>query len=145
MAEVIISPGVFQQETDQSFYTATPQVVGTAIVGPTVKGAPFVPTYITNYNQFVTLYGDIFKSGSYYYEYFTSLAVKDYFANGGNTMLVTRIIQGTGSLTTYASSSVNTISGSDIYLASTTASFTLETLAWGDLMNNSGKIGRAHV
>ena len=132
MAEVIISPGVFQQETDQSFYTATPQVVGTAIVGPTVKGAPFVPTYITNYNQFVSLYGDIFKSGSYYYEYFTSLAAKDYFANGGNTMLVTRIIQGTNDLSTYASSSVY-INGS-----TTTSSFTLETLAWGDLMNNSG-------
>ena len=47
MAEVILSPGVFQQETDQSFYNATPQVVGAAILGPTVKGIPYVPTYVT--------------------------------------------------------------------------------------------------
>ena len=90
MAEVIISPGVFQQETDQSFYNAIPQVVGAALVGPTVLGVPFVPTYVTNYNQFKTLYGETFKSGSYYYEYWTSLAAKEYFANGGQTMLVTK-------------------------------------------------------
>ena len=106
MAEVIISPGVFQQETDQSFYTANPQVIGAAIVGPTVKGSPFVPTYVTSYNQFVTLYGDIFKSGSYYYEYFTSQAAKEYFANGGSTMLITKIISGSDGASTYASSSV---------------------------------------
>ena len=130
MAEVIISPGVFQQETDQSFYNATPQVVGAALVGPTVKGSPFVPTYVTNYNQFVTLYGDTFKSGSYYYEYFTSQAAKEYFANGGRTILVTRIISGSADVDTYASSDVlDTVDG---------IAFTLETLAWGDLMNNAG-------
>jgi hypothetical protein len=133
MAEVIISPGVFQQETDQSFYTATPQVVGAALVGPTVLGVPFVPTYITNYNQFKTLYGETFKSGSYYYEYWTSLAAKDYFANGGQTMLVTRIISGSANVSTYASASV-TASGIGAN------SFTLEALAWGNIMNNSGSM-----
>jgi phage tail sheath protein FI len=107
MAEVIISPGVFQQETDQSFYNATPQVVGAALVGPTVLGVPFVPTYVTNYNQFRTLYGETFKSGSYYYEYWTSLAAKEYFANGGQTMLITRVISGSANATTYAQSTVN--------------------------------------
>jgi hypothetical protein len=108
MAEVIISPGVFQQETDQSFYTANPQVIGAAVVGPTVKGSPFVPTYVTSYNQFTTLYGDIFKpsQSSYYYEYFTSQTVKEYFANGGSTVLVTRIISGSDNVSTYATSSV---------------------------------------
>jgi len=131
MAEVIISPGVFQQETDQSFYTATPQVVGAALVGPTVLGVPFVPTYVTNYNQFKTLYGETFKSGSYYYEYWTSLAAKDYFANGGQTMLVTRIISGSANVSTYASASVTASNAPS-------NSFTLETLAWGNIMNNSG-------
>jgi hypothetical protein len=133
MAEVIISPGVFQQETDQSFYNATPQVVGAALVGPTVKGIPFVPTYVTNYNQFATLFGETFKSGSYYYEYFTSLAAKEYFANGGQTILVTRIVSGSTGLTTYASASVTASNAPS-------SSFVLETLAWGDLMNNSGSI-----
>ena len=133
MAEVIISPGVFQQETDQSFYNATPQVVGAALVGPTVLGVPFVPTYVTNYNQFKTLYGETFKSGSYYYEYWTSLAAKDYFANGGQTMLVTRIISGSAGVTTYATASVTASNAPS-------NSFVLETLAWGNQMNNSGSI-----
>jgi len=131
MAEVIISPGVFQQETDQSFYNATPQVVGAALVGPTVLGVPFVPTYVTNYNQFKTLYGETFKSGSYYYEYWTSLAAKEYFANGGQTMLITRIISGSAGVTTYASASVTASNAPS-------NSFVLETLAWGNQMNNSG-------
>ena len=138
MAEVIISPGVFQQETDQSLYATSPQVVGTAIVGPTVLGVPFVPTYVTTYSQYQTLFGDIFKSGSYYYEYFTSMAAREYFNNGGKTLLVTRIISGSGSLSTYATSSAFTISGSNANLASTTQSVVFEALAWGDLQNNSG-------
>jgi len=132
--EQIISPGVFQNESDQSAYTQGPQVVGAAIVGPTVKGIPMVPTYVTSYSEFQSIFGEGFKSGSYYYEYFTSLAAKDYFSNGGQTLLVTKIISGSANLSTYASSIVPAISGA------TTASFTLETLAWGDQMNNSSSM-----
>jgi phage tail sheath protein FI len=133
MAEVILSPGVFQQETDQSLYAVSPQVIGAALVGPTVLGQPFVPTYVTNYNQYKTLFGDIFKSGSYYYEYFTSMAAKEYFNNGGQTLLVTRVISGSDGVNTYATSSVPA-SGS-------ATAFVLETRAWGSLMNNSGSLG----
>ena len=134
MAEQIISPGVFQNESDQSAYTQGPQVIGAAIVGPTVKGIPMVPTYVTTYSQFQSIFGESFKSGSYYYEYFTSLAAKDYFSNGGQTLLVTKIISGSSNLSTYASSTVPAISGA------TTASFTLETLAWGNQMNNTSSM-----
>ena len=134
MAEQIISPGVFQNESDQSAYTQGPQIVGAAIVGPTVKGIPMVPTYVTTYSQFQSIFGESFKSGSYYYEYFTSLAAKDYFSNGGQTLLVTKIISGSSNLSTYASSTVPAISGA------TTASFTLETLAWGNQMNNTSSM-----
>jgi hypothetical protein len=130
--EQIISPGVFQNESDQSAYTQGPQVVGAAIVGPTVKGIPMVPTYVTSYSEFQSIFGEGFKSGSYYYEYFTSLAAKDYFSNGGQTLLVTRIIRGTDKFSTYASSSIPSIAGA--------TSFTLETLAWGDQMNNSSSM-----
>jgi hypothetical protein len=106
MAEKIISPGVFQIESDQSLYTQAPQVIGAAIVGPTVGGRPFVPTYVTTYTQFQSIFGDVFRSGSYYYEYFTSMAAKDYFQNGGQTLLVTRIISGSAGISTYASASV---------------------------------------
>ena len=106
MSEVIVSPGVFQIESDQSLYTQAPQTLGAAIVGPTVGGLPFVPTYVTTYNQYLSIFGDVFKSGSYYYEYLTSMAAREYFSNGGQTLLVTRVISGSGGVSTYAQSDV---------------------------------------
>ena len=134
MSEQIISPGVFQNESDQSAYTQGPQIVGAAIVGPTVKGIPMVPTYVTTYSQFQSIFGESFKSGSYYYEYFTSLAAKDYFSNGGQTLLVTKIISGSSNLSTYSNAAIPT------FASTSSNSFTLETLAWGSQMNNTSSI-----
>lgn len=129
--ESIISPGVFQIESDQSLYTQQPPALGAAIVGPTVSGRPFVPTYVTTYSQYSSLFGDIFKSGSYYYEYFTSQAAKEYFQNGGQSLLVTRIISGSSNVSTYATANVT--SGS-------VTSFSLEALSWGSQLNNTSSI-----
>jgi hypothetical protein len=134
MSEQIISPGVFQIESDQSPYTTQPPALGAAIVGPTVMGRPFVPTYVTTYSQYISLFGDIFKSGSYYYEYFTSQAAKEYFQNGGQSLLVTRIISGSTNASTYATSTVPSAN------AALTSSFILETLSWGDQMNNASSL-----
>jgi hypothetical protein len=135
MAEKIISPGVFQNESDQSLVQRGIQGTATALVGPTVLGQPFVPTYVTSYSEFVSKFGETFKSGSYYYEYFTSLAAKDYFQNGGQTLLVTRVItSGSSNMSTYASSSVNAAMNAN------SASFVLEALTWGNIMNNTGSI-----
>jgi hypothetical protein len=131
MAEQIISPGVFQIESDQSLYTTQPPALGAAIVGPTVMGRPFVPTYVTTYSQYLSLFGDTFKSGSYYYEYFTSQAAKEYFQNGGQSLLVTRTISGSTDASTYATANVT--SGS-------VTSFTLEALSWGNQMNNTSSL-----
>jgi phage tail sheath protein FI len=108
MAEQILSPGVFQNESDQSLVQRGIQGTATAIVGPTVLGQPFVPTYVTSYSEFAAKFGETFKSGSYNYEYFTSMAARDFFQNGGQTLLVTRIVNGSGSsaMSTYASASV---------------------------------------
>lgn len=130
MAEKIISPGVFTRENDKSLVQRGIQEVGAAIVGPTVKGNPMAPTVVTSYSEYLSVFGDVFKSGSNYYEYFTSLAAKEYFNNGGNTLLVTKIISGS-SYDTYASSSVAASSNA-------TASFVLEAIQWGDIANNSG-------
>ncbi len=130
MAEKIISPGVFTRENDKSLVQRGIQEVGAAIVGPTVKGNPVAPTVVTSYSEYLSVFGDIFKSGSNYYEYFTSLAAKEYFNNGGNTLLVTKIISGS-SYDTYASSSAAATSNS-------TPSFVLEAAQWGDIANNSG-------
>jgi hypothetical protein len=131
MAEKIISPGVFQNESDQSLVQRGIQGTATAIVGPTVLGQPFVPTYVTSYSEYVSNFGETFKSGSYYYEYLTSLAAKDYFQNGGQTLLVTRVIASGSNMSTYASATVSASSGT---------AFALETIAWGDIMNNTSSM-----
>jgi uncharacterized protein len=106
MAEKIISPGVFQNESDQSLVQQGIQGTATALVGPTVKGAPLVPTYVTSYSEFAAKFGETFKSGSYYYEYFTSQAAREFFNNGGQTLLITRVVSGSGNVSTYASANV---------------------------------------
>jgi len=135
MAEKIISPGVFQNESDQSLVQRGIQGTSTAIVGPTVLGRPYVPTYVTSYSEYLSKFGSTFKSGSYYYEYLTSLAAKEYFQNGGQTLLVTRVISGTANAQTYAQANVPASASN-----STTSSFQLETLAWGDIMNNTSSL-----
>ena len=142
MAEQIISPGVFANENDQSLYTQGPVVVGAAVVGPTVMGTPMVPTVVTSYSDYLAKFGDIFQSSSTYYEYFTSITAREYFNGGGQSLLVTRIISGSG-YDTFATSTVyqcgNT--GSNIVA---TASFVLETLAWGNQMNNWQSSGSSY-
>jgi phage tail sheath protein FI len=111
MAEKILSPGVFQNESDRSLVQRGIQGTSTAIVGPTVLGQPYVPTYVTSYSEYAAKFGETFKSGSYYYEYLTSLAARDFFQNGGQTLLVTRIISGSANVSTYAQSTVYDVSG----------------------------------
>lgn len=142
MAEQIISPGVFTIENDQSPVTQGAQVIGGALVGPTVNGRPYIPTLVTTLQQFQQIFGTTFNSGSNYYEYFTSLAAQQYFQNGGNTLIVTRIISGSNNVTTYAQSQIaasgSLVSGAIGTGSAFTASFTLEALAWGDGQNSSG-------
>ena len=136
MAEKILSPGVFQNESDQSLVQRGIQGTATAIVGPTVLGQPFVPTYVTSYSEFASKFGESFKSGSYYYEYFTSLAAKDFFNNGGQTLLVTRIISsGSANMSTYASATIPAAVNTSL-----SSSFLIETLSWGDIMNNTSSM-----
>ena len=111
MAETIISPGVFQRENDISFINPAPVEVGAAILGPTVKGPVEIPTAVTSFNQYVRLFGETFDNGAAKDEYLTSLAVKNYFSQGGDTVLVTRIVSESSTWThavnTHISSSEN--------------------------------------
>jgi hypothetical protein len=142
MAEKIISPNVFVRESDKSLVSRGPVVTGAAIVGPTVKGRPLVPTVVTSYSEYQSLFGETFKSGSQYYEYLTSLTAKEYFSGGGQSLLVTRIVSGSV-YNTYAQAFANK-SGSTV---STTgnASFTLETLSFGTSANNTSSISSANA
>ena len=80
MAEQIVSPGVFQRETDQSFITPAPVEVGAAIVGPTVKGPVERPTVVTSFADYKQKFGTTFVSASDNLEFMTSIAVQKYFA-----------------------------------------------------------------
>jgi hypothetical protein len=91
----LVSPGVLQLENDQSFITQNPINVGAAIIGPTVKGPVEVPTIVTSYSDYQNKFGTTFLSGSQVYTYFTSIAAFNYFNNGGETMLVARVVSGT--------------------------------------------------
>jgi len=112
MAERIVSPGVFQRETDESFISPLPVEVGAAIIGPTVKGPVEQPTVVTSFSDYRNKFGTTFFSGSDKYEFLTSIAAQKFFANGGNSMLVTRVVSGTfdsaQSTNVLASSSINT-------------------------------------
>ena len=118
MAEQIVSPGVFQRETDQSFITPAPVEVGAAIVGPTVKGPVERPTVVTSFADYKNKFGTTFISASNNLEFFTSIAAQKFFANGGNSMLVTRVASGShtsadsSNISTEIVSGVNKASGS---------------------------------
>jgi hypothetical protein len=131
MSEVLISPGVFLQENDLSQIVQGPVQTGAAIVGPTVTGLVNVPTRVTSYSEYKAIFGAAFASGGYSFEYLTSVAALNYFEQGGDSLLVTRVASGSY---TSATASVN-VSGS------TTSSFTLETLSTGVAMNNAGPTG----
>jgi hypothetical protein len=95
MAETIVSPGVLAIENDQSFITEGPIQAGAAIIGPTVKGKVGIPVLCTTYSDYLNKFGSTFLSGSQTYSYLTSISAYNYFNNGGNTLLVTRVVSGT--------------------------------------------------
>ena len=128
MAEAIISPGVFTRENDISFIQPAPVEAGAAIIGPTVKGPVEKPTLVTSYNDYVRKFGVTFESASTSYEFMTSLAVKNYFQQGGNSVLVSRVVSGA-----FDPATSTKITGSAV----STAPFELQTLGEGVIFNNS--------
>jgi hypothetical protein len=95
MAETIVSPGVLAIENDQSFITQAPVQAGAAIIGPTVKGKVGIPTICTTYSDYLNKFGSTFLSGSQTFTYLTSISAYNYFNNGGDSLLVTRVVSGT--------------------------------------------------
>ena len=136
MAETLISPGVLARENDSSFVTQRPVTVGAAIIGPTVKGPVEIPTVVTTYNEYVNKFGTTFVSGgandSDTYTYFTSIAAYNYFVNGGQSLLVARVV--TGSYTSATSSLITTGSGGP---TTGLSPFVLSTISEGTIMNST--------
>jgi len=143
MAETLVSPGVLARENDQSFITQQPVTVGAAIVGPTVKGPVEVPTVVTSYSDYQSRFGTTFTSGSDEFTFFTSISAYNYFQNGGESLLVTRVVSGSwdyATSTIYTSHSISE-SFAQVDAAYLTASFTLEAFDKGILFNNTGSGG----
>lgn len=126
--ETLLSPGVLLQETDKSFITPGVDPSGMAIIGPTAKGPVNTPTRVTNYQEFKDIFGTTIRNGSYREELYTNLAVKNYFANGGSSVLVVRAVSGS-----FTTASNTPIAASD----AGAAPFTLVTLGEGEALNSS--------
>jgi hypothetical protein len=133
--ETLISPGVLTRENDLSQITQLPPTVGLALVGPTVKGQPYIPTVVTSYSDYINRFGGSFVSGGAAYEFLTSIAAYNYFQQGGESILVTRVVSGS-----YSPASASAPCSASALLTPGSSSFVLETLNWGTMVNNSGSI-----
>ena len=131
MAETLVSPGVLARENDNTFIQQQPVQAGAAIVGPTVKGPVEIPTLVTSYSDYQNRFGTTFDSGSGEFTFLTSITAYNYFNNGGDSLLVTRVVSASSNWT-YADAE---ISGSN-----TSGSFVLEALDKGIIFNNTSSI-----
>jgi phage tail sheath protein FI len=102
MAETLLSPGVLARENDSSFIGARPVTYGAAIIGPAVMGPVNIPTAVSTFSQYEAIFGGTVESGSQFYTYLNSIAARNYFAQGGESLLITRVV--TGSFTEATSS-----------------------------------------
>ena len=147
MAETLISPGVLARENDQSFIGSRPVTFGAAILGPAVKGPVNIPTAVSSFSQYEAIFGGAVESGSRYYTYLNSIAARNYFANGGESLLVTRVVSGSFSSAFTSGSTAAGGNGSGIITIGKNASadpgyqktsFDLKTISEGIIMNSSG-------
>ena len=132
MAEKIVSPGVYTNEIDQSFLPAALGPIGSAIIGPTVKGPVLTPTVVSSYSEYVQIFGEVIESGSNSYQYLTSHAAKEYLAQGGPCTIV-RVGEAN---TNRASASIAGRGAPHL----TTSPFSLEALGDGTQFNSSHSI-----
>ena len=129
MAETLISPGVFSRENDISFIAPAALEAGAAVLGPTVKGPVEEPTVVTSYGEYQRVFGTTFEVGTNNQEYLTSIAVKSYFEQGGDSVLVTRVVSGAFTAATGSTTAAD---------SSAPSPFTLRTLGKGTIFNSDG-------
>lgn len=95
--KVFVSPGVFTSEKDLTFVAQQVGVTTLGLVGETVKGPAFEPIFITNYEEFLTIFGgqnpEKFSNNKPKYE--LPYIVKSYLSES-NQLFVTRVLGLTG-------------------------------------------------
>ena len=90
------APGVYIQEIQLPGPIAGVATSIAAFVGPALRGPINVPTFVTNWTQFVAAFGSHFPTPTF----FASHAVQGFFANGGSQCWFVRV--GTGARATLA-------------------------------------------
>ena len=95
--KIYVSPGVFTSEKDLTFVAQQVGVTTLGIVGETVKGPAFEPIFITDYEEYTTIFGglnpNVWKNGKPQFE--ASYIAKQYLTES-NQLFVTRILGLTG-------------------------------------------------
>lgn len=135
MAEQIISPGVFQNENLPVSLEAAAAPIGAAILTPSVKGPVGIPTIVTTYSDYKTKFGGTLVSGGVEYAYFGNISAQNYFRQGGSSLLVTRIVSGSTSNWSGATSTA-IVTGSNGGTGTNNV-FTLTTISEGENQNST--------
>lgn len=89
MAQTFVSPGVKITEIDQSFLGQAIEQIGAAVIGLTEKGPAFVPTKISNFNEYVNIFGNLNS------DYILGYAARAYLRNS-SPLNVVRVLGPTG-------------------------------------------------
>lgn len=117
------NPGVYVTESPFATTVATgPTTTAAAFLGTALRG-PTTPTLVDSWNTYKSKFGDISSA------YDLGFAVYQFFANGGRTAYVARVV-GASAVTAYASS-VGTLNG-----ASNTALFQVNAASQGTWGNS---------
>tara|TARA_R110002020_G_scaffold113236_12_gene260425 strand:- start:12900 stop:15683 length:2784 start_codon:yes stop_codon:yes gene_type:complete len=95
--KIFVSPGVFTSEKDLSFVAQQVGVTTLGVVGETTKGPAFEPIFITNYDEFTSIFGGQNPSlfGNEKPKYELPYIARNYLSQS-NQLFVTRILGLTG-------------------------------------------------
>ena len=142
--KIFVSPGVFTSEKDLSFVAQQVGVTTLGVVGETTKGPAFEPIFITNYEEFLAIFGGLnskkFGGEDKKPMYELPYIAKSYLQQS-NQMFVTRIL----GLTGYDAGAAWLITASANYDPTTITS--VATSAWTASFtgNTFGSISNANV
>ena len=142
--KIFVSPGVFTSEKDLTFVAQQVGVTTLGVVGETTKGPAFEPIFITNYEEFLAIFGGLnskkFGGEDKKPMYELPYIAKSYLQQS-NQMFVTRIL----GLTGYDAGAAWLITASANYDPTTITS--VATSAWTASFtgNTFGSISNANV
>ena len=97
--KIFVSPGVFTSERDLTFIAQQVGVTTLGLVGETTKGPAFEPVFITDYEEFIAIFGGLnaskFGGETKRPKYELPYVAKSYLSES-NQLFVTRILGLTG-------------------------------------------------